>query len=56
MMISAATKRHIYAVCKSQSISLMDEEERRNEAVKYLTALSDQSKKMPFLFGSDMTV
>ena len=56
MMISAATKRHIYAVFKSQSISLMDEEEPRNEAVKYLTALSDQSKKIPFLFGSDTTV
>ncbi len=56
MMISAATKRHIYSVCKLQSIGLMNEEERRNEAVKYLTVLSDQSKKMPFVFGSDITV
>ena len=34
----------------------MNEEERENEAVKDLTALSDQLKKMPFLLGSVMTV
>ena len=55
-MFFAATKRHISAKCKSQSIGLMDEEERGNEAVKDLTALSDQLKKMQFLFGADMTI
>ena len=56
MMISAATKRHISARCKSQGIGLMSEEQRGNEAVKDLTALSDQLEKMPFLLGPDITV
>lgn len=56
MMISAATKRHIYAKCKSQGIGSMNEEERGIEAVKDLSALSDQLQKMPFLLGSDITV
>ena len=56
MMLSAATKRRITARCKSQGIGLMNEEERENEAVKDLTALSDQLKKTPFPLGSVMTV
>ena len=34
----------------------MNEEERGIEAVKDLSALSDQLQKMPFLLGSDITV
>ena len=34
----------------------MNEEERGNEAVKDLSALSDQLQKTPFLLGSDITV
>ena len=34
----------------------MSESERRKEAVKDLTALSGQLKKMPFLLGPDVTV
>ena len=56
MMISAITKRRISARCKSQGIGSMNEEERGNEAVKDLSALSDQLQKMPFLLGSDITV
>ena len=56
MMFSAATKSLITARCKSQGIGLMNEKERGNEAVKDLTALSDQLNKMPFLLGPVMTV
>ena len=56
MMISAVTKRRISARCESQGIGSMNEEERGNEAVKDLSALSDQLQKMPFLLGSDITV
>ena len=56
MMFSAITKRLISARCKSQGIGSMNEEERGNEAVKDLSALSDQLQKMPFLLGSDITV
>ena len=56
MIFSASTKRIITARCKSQGIGSMNEEERGNEAVKDLSALSDQLQKMPFLLGSDITV
>lgn len=56
MVISAVTKRQISAMCKTQGIGLMSADERGKEAVKDLTALSDQLEKMPFLLGPDMTV
>ena len=56
MVISAVTKRQISAMCKTQGIGLMSADERGKEAVKDLTALSDQLEKMPFLLGPDITV
>jgi glutathione S-transferase len=49
-------KRHVSALCKTQGIGLMSDDEREREAMIDFNALSAQLKKMPFLLGSDMTV
>ena len=55
-LASPFAKRHVSALCKTQGIGLMSDDEREREAMIDLNALSAQLKKMPFLLGSDMTV
>ena len=55
-LASPFAKRHVSALCKTQGIGLMSDDEREREAMIDFNALSAQLKKMPFLLGSDMTV
>ena len=55
-LASPFAKRRISALCKTQGIGLMSDDEREREAMIDFNALSAQLKKMPFLLGSDMTV
>ena len=54
-LVSPFAKRHVSALCRTQGIGLMSDDEREREAMIDFNALSAQLKKMPFLLGSDMT-
>ena len=53
---SPVAKRYVSALCRTQGIGLMSDDEREREAMIDFNALSAQLKKMPFLLGSEMTV
>ena len=55
-LASPFAKRHVSALCKTQGIGLMSDDEREREAMIDFNALSAQLKKMPFLLGYDLTV
>ena len=55
-LASPFAKRHVSALCRTQGIGLMSDDERAREAMIDFNALSAQLKKMPFLLGYDLTV
>ena len=55
-LASPFAKRHVSALCKTQGIGMMSDDEREREAMIDFNALSAQLKKMPFLLGPNMTV